>query len=128
MALLPKWILISLVLTGGLAGHAVTLSPEVIAALRAHAEAMRSAAIPAPPLNVRELQWSQLSPAGWKPQEILDRLGVDKLEDKDARAPAILAEVQHEWQQAPPIGTAPEGTVRLTGFAVMLDDGKNAVS
>ena len=123
LATLYRRMLLPLVAMGVATGHAVTLSADVVSALRAHAEAMRYAAAPPPPDNVRELKWPELSPPGWKPQAVLERLGVGQLEDNDARAAAILAEVRQEWQRAPAIQVVPEGMVRLTGFAVMLDDG-----
>lgn len=123
LAYLCKPVLVAHLAVGVGAGQTVTLSPDVVAALRAHAEAMRMAAFPPPPPNVRELQWSELSPRGYRPQIILDRLGVDRLTDDDAKSHSILAEVRHEWQQAPSIQLAPDGLVRVAGFAVMLDEG-----
>ena len=61
-------------------------------------------------------------------QAVLDRLGVDQLEDRDARAEAILAEVQRQWQKAPPIRRMPDGPVRMTGFPVMLSEGDKPVT
>ena len=74
-----------------------------------------------------DLPWLQLSPPGWRAQPLLDRLGVADLVDEDPRSKAILAEVRSEWQQAPPVARVPSGKVRMTGFAVMLDDGQAAV-
>jgi uncharacterized protein len=74
-----------------------------------------------------DLPWASLSPPGWRPQALLDRLGVEQLDDKDPRSTAILAEVQREWQKAPPVKAVPAARVRMTGFAVMLDDGQAPV-
>jgi len=76
----------------------------------------------------RDLGWAQLSPPGYNAQLVLDRLGVDQLEDRDARAEAILAQVQREWSRAPPIARMPDGPIRMTGFAVMLADGDQPVT
>ena len=80
--------------------------------------------VAAPP----DLTWAQLSPPGYRAQAVLDRLGVDQLEDRDARAEAILAEVQRQWQKAPPIRRMPDGPVRMTGFPVMLSEGDKPVT
>ncbi len=93
----------------------------VVAATAIVAPATAAAAPP-------DLTWAQLSPPGYRAQAVLDRLGVDQLEDRDARAEAILAEVQRQWQKAPPIRRMPEGPVRMTGFPVMLTEGDKPVT
>lgn len=95
---------------------------DPLAALRAQAQAARLSSIPVPPVGVREMAWSQLSPAGWNAQQTLDRLGVAQLQDDDPAAPAIMAEVRRAWQQAPAATNLGPMPVRLTGFPVMPDD------
>lgn len=80
------------------------------------------------PQPARDLGWAQLAPPGYRAQPVLDRLGVNDLEDRDARAEAILAEVRRAWDKAPPITPMPQGLVRLTGFAVMLSEGDEPVT
>jgi hypothetical protein len=75
-----------------------------------------------------DLSWAALSPPGYRAQAVLDRLGVNELEDRDARAEAILSEVRRLWQKAPPITRMPDGPVRMTGFPVMLSDGDEPVT
>ena len=83
--------------------------------------------MPPPPPGTADTQWKQLSPPGWNPGLVLERLGVAKLLDSDPRAAEIMSEVQREWQQAPAIGAAPQTRIRLTGFPVLLDDAKGPV-
>ena len=106
---------------------AVRVGTDVAAIMRAQAEAARRLTVPPPPQGVIDVQWNQLSPPGWNPGKILDRLGVSELKDDDPKAKAILAEVQHDWQRAPAISSVPLTPIRLTGFPVMLDDKTGAV-
>lgn len=93
-----------------------------LAGLGAARVAQASGAAAAP-----DLPWASLSPPGWRPQAVLDRLGVDQLVDEDPRSNAILAEVRREWQKAPPVASVPKGKVRMTGFPVLLDEGSEPV-
>lgn len=106
---------------GCLAAPPAPPARDPLAALRARAEAARLGSIPAPPAGVRELPWRALSPPGWNPQQVLDRLGVSRLLDDDPAAPAIMAEVRRAWQLAPAVTTLGPMPVRLTGFPVMPD-------
>jgi len=100
-----------------------TLLLSAVGQVLAASEQATGASVAPPP----DLGWAQLSPPGYRAQAVLDRLGVNQLEDRDARAEGILAEVRREWQKAPPVARLPDGPVRMTGFAVVLEDGDKPV-
>ena len=101
---------------------ATSNAQDALNTLRQQAELARQRTVPPPPAGVIELQWQELSPAGWNPKKTLDRLGVAALEDDDPRAPAIMAEIRREWEQAPAVNGAPAKPVRMLGFPVMPDN------
>ena len=90
---------------------------------RTQIEDARRKTIPAPPKGVREMHWNALSPAGWNPGLILQRLGVMKTSDGEPAARQIEAEIQREWDKAPTVPLTKDTPVRMTGYPVMLGAG-----
>ena len=90
---------------------------------RAQIEDARRKSVPPPPRGVREMHWNTLSPAGWNPGQILQRLGVMKVSDGEPDARRIEAEIQREWDKAPTVALTDDKPVRMTGYPVLLDDG-----
>ena len=105
-----------------LSGVAASADQDPMARWRARVEAARLASVPPPPKGVRDMQWQQLSPAGWNPGQILTRLGVDSVQDSDPAAKAKMGEIRREWDNAPTVDLPPDGApVRLTGFPLTVD-------
>ena len=96
---------------------------DPLAALLRQAQAARQRAAPPPPAGVVDLMWLDLSPPGWEPKRIMDRLLVPGMGDDEPGAAAILAEIRRAWERAPTVANLPKQPVRLLGFPVMLDDG-----
>ena len=90
---------------------------------RAQIEDARRKTIPAPPKGVHELHWNALSPAGWTPGQILQRLGVMKMSDGQPGARQLEAEIQREWDKAPTVALTDDTPVRMTGYPTMLSAG-----
>jgi uncharacterized protein len=78
--------------------------------------------------GVRELAWEDLVPKDWNPRRLLDELGLDRLQDGDPRADAILERIREEWNRAPVVGALDGQKVRLPGFVVMLEGDARGVS
>ena len=117
--LLPATVLIWAAAVGGAAAGP---EQDPMARWYARVEAARLASVPPPPKGVRELQWQQLSPPGWSPTKILQRVGVDALVDTDPAVLAKMDEIRHEWDLAPTVALAEGTVVRLTGFPLVLDE------
>lgn len=91
---------------------------------RAQIEDARRKNVPPPPRGVREMHWNTLSPAGWNPGQILQRLGVRAVSDGEPGARQVEAEIQREWDKAPTVPLNDDTPVRMTGYPTMLDAGE----
>jgi hypothetical protein len=79
----------------------------------------------------RELEWEEMMPADYDPEEVLDRIyGEDMgdLGDDDPRAGEALAELRDAWNQAPVVEALDGQRVRLPGFVVPLEGDGERVS
>jgi len=81
-----------------------------------------------PPPGVRDLTWDDMLPKDWNPRLLLDQLGLDRLEDGDPRATALLDRIRAEWDRAPVVKSLDGQKVRLPGFVVMLEGDAKGVS
>lgn len=97
---------------------------DPMARWRAQIEDARRKTIPPPPKGVRELHWNDLSPPGWNPGQILQRLGVRKMSDGDPGARKLEAEIQREWDLAPTVALEVLTPVRMTGYPILLTPGE----
>lgn len=120
-ALLPALVLVLLV-AGSISTHAQT-PKDPLAHWRDQIENARRLTVPPPPKGVRDARWNELSPPGWNPGQILQRLGVATLGDDDPRAKEIEAEIRREWDNAPTAVPPDEAPIRLTGYPVFLAGG-----
>ena len=89
---------------------------------RTHIEAARLKTVPPPAKGVRETRWNELSPPGWNPGKILQRLGVAEVDDGDPGAKDVQAEIRREWDNAPTVPPPDDAPIRLTGFPVLLEN------
>ncbi len=99
-------------------------TPDPMAHWRAQIEAARRLSIPPPPKGVRETPWNALSPVGWNPGQILQRLGISQVGDGDPKAVDLEKQIKLEWDKAPAVQFKDEIPIRLTGYPVMLSRGE----
>ena len=79
----------------------------------------------------RVLEWEEMIPAGWPPDDLFDDLDVDldMLEDDDPRAQELFARVEEVWDSAPMVEELDGQSIRLAGYAIPLEgDGRNVTS
>jgi len=94
-------------------------APHPLERLLAEGEAARSRSIPKPEDGVRDMQWSEFSPRGWKPALTLDKARVSGWKDDDPRAVKLMADLQKDWQKAPAVTALPDGLIRIYGYPAM---------
>ena len=121
-----RWLMLALACWGWPAAHAHTIGSETdpMARWRAQIDQARRLAMPPPPKGVRDLAWNELSPVGWNPGRILQRMGVTKVSDSDPRARQIEVDILREWDDAPTVAIGDATPVRLTGYSSMHDLGE----
>lgn len=79
---------------------------------------------------VQELEWTDLVPSGYNPDEILEQYqkqyNIDELPDDDPRLKELVAKLEEVWKSAP-VNSALNGkTIKLPGFVVPLEtDGQH---
>ena len=86
----------------------------------------KSVARPAAPTvakpGVRDLKWEELVPPGWDPAATLKNRGdLNRLQDGDPKANALLREVREIWDAAPTRAELGGQKVRLPGYLVPLE-------
>ena len=87
------------------------------------------AAVPAGPVvnGFRTINWDALVPADWDPFKEFKGMNLGLLDDADPRAALMLKKMREVWDNAP-INTALIGQrVRVPGFVVPLEDGKDGL-
>jgi hypothetical protein len=88
---------------------------------RARVQAARLLSLPKPPAGVRDVRWSDLSPADWHPGAFLNGLDFGTKGDTDPLAMHAREQVRQLWDTAPAVPLADDGPVRLTGFPLRLE-------
>lgn len=73
----------------------------------------------------REIEWDDLIPKDWMPEEmfegLFDDVELDSLTDADPRAMELMAKVREAWDNAPLVDTYNGKKVRIPGFVVPLE-------
>jgi uncharacterized protein len=79
---------------------------------------------------VQTLQWKDLVPPGYDPDQLLNQYTKDvaNLKDTDPRAEKLAAALRQAWENAPVVELLNNKTVRLAGFLVALEGDGKAVS
>ena len=80
------------------------------------------------PGNFRDLQWDDLMPRGWDPYKRFKDKKVDRINDSDARAEALLSEMREAWDEAPTVPALEGVAVRIPGYLVPLDEDHGRLS
>ncbi len=75
----------------------------------------------------REIQWDELVPKGWDPfaKFKLGKLGM--LSDSDPRVQDMMQELREVLDNAPTVAALDGAAVKLPGFVVPLDEGKDGL-
>jgi hypothetical protein len=82
----------------------------------------------APPGEVPELEWDDLIPADWQPEQLMAEYDADNLSDDDPRAEELMAKLRALWAEAPVVDALDGLTVRLPGFVVPLETDATEIS
>jgi hypothetical protein len=92
--------------------------------------ALATSAPGSPGAPVQPLEWKDLVPAGFDPNELLRKYYADvaKLKDSDPQAERLAADLRKVWESAPVVDALNNKTVRLSGFLVTLEGDGKAVS
>lgn len=102
--------------------------PNRRAALAACA-ALALAPLAARAAEFREIQWTDLVPAGWDPAKDLRELsgGTGALDDSDPKAKALMDQLREIWDNAPTVPAMANIDVKLPGYLVPLEEGKQGI-
>ena len=88
-------------------------------------------ATPSPPATrpgeARTITWEALVPADWDPFKDFKGLDFQLLEDGDPRANELLKKMRKAWDNAPVNPALVGQLVRIPGFVVPLEDGKEGL-
>ncbi len=112
----------------------------LIAALGAHAQVQAPAPSPGTPAApaakaaavfvgpYRVVTWEELVPAGWDPMKEFKDLNLATLTDNDPRALQLMKRVREVWDNAPANPALDGKPVRIPGFVVPLEEGKDGMT
>lgn len=84
----------------------------------------------AKPAKAVEISWDDLIPQGWDPSsEFADLIeqGAEAWEDTDPRAKELYARLRKVWDSAPVVPEMAGKNVRLPGYVVALEEGKDGL-
>ncbi len=79
------------------------------------------------PATYREANWDELVPKDWDPAKDLRALNLDTLADGDRRAIAAMEKLRELWDNAPVNPVLQGATLKLPGFIVPLEEGKDGL-
>ena len=89
--------------------------------------AVASAAAAAKPGQPRTITWEALVPANWDPFKDFKGLDLAGMNDGDPRAMQFLRRMREVWDNAPPNLQFVGQDVRIPGFVVPLEEGKDGM-
>jgi hypothetical protein len=77
----------------------------------------------------REITWTELVPADWDPMKDLRDLpaNMGSLQDTDPRAKELLDKMRAVWDNAPTVPAMSGIDVKLPGYLVPLEEGKQGI-
>ena len=79
----------------------------------------------------RVLDWDDMMPPGWPPEDLFDDLDVDVsvLADEDPKAQKLFERLEQKWNSAPLVEELDGESIRLPGYAIPLEgDGRTVTS
>lgn len=75
-----------------------------------------------------EITWDELVPPDWDPLKQFKDMNFGVLNDADPRAAAMLKKMREVWDNAP-VNNAMDGkAIRIPGYVVPLEEGKNGMT
>jgi len=80
--------------------------------------------------DVRTVEWKDLVPAGFNPDQLLRKYYADvaPLKDNDPRAERLAEKLRSAWENAPVVAALDKKMVKLSGFLVTLEGDGISVS
>lgn len=101
--------------------------PLMKLSLSASAPVSTSAPAVASTAAIKTVSWESLLPPNWDPMKEFRGLDLQGLTDGDPRANELMAKMRKSWDNAP-VNTALVGQqVRIPGFVVPLEEGKDGL-
>jgi uncharacterized protein len=77
----------------------------------------------------KEIGWDELVPKGWDPlRRFKENPGLAYLNDGSPMARRLLSDMREAWDNAPTLYTLDGATVKLAGYVVPLEQGKEGLS
>lgn len=71
--------------------------------------------------KVRTLNWDNLLPDDFRPDQLMQDYDVQNLSDDDPRAQELMQKLQAMWKESPVVAALDGETVKLPGFVVPLE-------
>lgn len=81
---------------------------------------------PAPAYS--DIGWEALIPKGWDPAAAFKNIKLDRLQDGDPRATEALDKLREIWDSAPAEPSLNGKKVRISGFAVPIEENQGSIS
>lgn len=79
------------------------------------------------PAQYKEVTWDDLLPKGWDPMQAIKDLKLDKMKDSDPRAVEAMDRLRRMWNDAPANPAMHGRPIRIAGFMVPLESGRQEV-
>jgi uncharacterized protein len=86
-----------------------------------------SANAPAASTAFKTISWDALAPANWDPMKDFRGTDFQGMADGDPRTTELMAQMRKGWDNAPVNPTMVGQAVRIPGFVVPLEDGKDGL-
>ena len=87
-----------------------------------------AAKAPAAATAFRTIAWDALVPAGWDPYAEFRKLDMQSLDDADPRAGELMKKMRQAWDHAPVNAALVGQAVRIPGFVVPLEEGRDGIT
>ena len=76
----------------------------------------------------RVINWEELVPAGWDPMAEFKGMDLNAMNDGDPRTLQLMKRLREVWDQAPANPALDGMSVRVPGFVVPLEEGKDGLT
>jgi len=71
--------------------------------------------------GITEIEWEDLIPEGYRPEDLLDKYNVADLADDDPRVGEVMDELREAWNASPVVPTLDGRQIRMPGLVVPLE-------